>query len=88
MISSKISSDAKPNRVAIYGWHQLNGNPIQPLYTGHVNWYVDYSHGIRLVYRTIIINGKNYDYIEVLKDKQLRKILSDEAVTDFYRYDY
>ena len=88
VISSKISSDAKPNRVAIYGWHQLNGNPIQPLYTGHVNWYVDYSHGIRLVYRTIIINGKNYDYIEVLKDKQLRKILSDEAVTDFYRYDY
>ena len=88
VISSKISSDAKPNRVAIYGWHQLNGNPIQPLYTGHVNWYVDYSHGIRLVYRTLIIDGKNYDYIDVLKDKTLQKILSDEAPMDFYRYEY
>ena len=26
-----------------------DGKPIQPLYTGHVNWYVDYSHGVRLV---------------------------------------
>ena len=40
------------------------------------------------IFIDIIINGKKYDYIEVLKDKLLRKILSDEAVTDFYRYDY
>ena len=42
---------AYPNndRVAIYGWHQLNGKPIQPLYLGHVWWYVDYSQGLRLV---------------------------------------
>lgn len=86
VISSKINSDAKPNRVAIYGWHQLNGQPIQPLYTGHVNWYVDYSHGIRLVYRTVLINGKAVDYIDVLKDKLLRKLLSDEQAPDCYRY--
>ncbi len=88
VISSKINSDAKPNRVAIYGWHQLNGQPIQPLYTGHVNWYVDYSHGIRLIYRTILINGKAVDYIDVLKDKLLHKLLSDEPAPDFYRYAY
>jgi len=45
--------------VAIYGWHKLDGKPIQPLYTGHVDWYVDYSHGIRLVSRTIYIDNKN-----------------------------
>ncbi len=88
VISSKINNDAKPNRVAIYGWHQLNGKPIQPLYTGHVNWYVDYSHGIRLIYHTVIIDGKNYEYTDILQDRQLRKILSDEAVADFYRYNY
>lgn len=88
VISSKINSDAKLNRVAIYGWHQLNGQPIQPLYTGHVNWYVDYSHGIRLVYRTILINGKAVNYIDVLKDKLLRKLLTDEPAPDFYRYAY
>ncbi|RYY00438.1 MAG: hypothetical protein EOO53_21960, partial [Gammaproteobacteria bacterium] len=40
VISGKVSRDTKPNRVAIYGWHKLDGTPIQPLYTGHVNWYV------------------------------------------------
>ena len=88
VLSSKITTDPKPNRVAIYGWHQLNGKPIQPLYTGHVNWYVDYSHGIRLVYQTIIIDGKAYNYKAVLQDKILKAILSDEDIADFYRYNY
>jgi hypothetical protein len=34
VISGKISRDAKQDRVAIYGWHKLDGKPIQPLYTG------------------------------------------------------
>ena len=42
----------KPNRVAIFGWHKLDGIPIQPLTIVHVNWYVDYSHGVRLMKRT------------------------------------
>jgi hypothetical protein len=86
VISGKISRDPKPDRVAIYGWHQLNGKPIQPLYTGHVNWYVDYSHGIRLVYRTIYVDRKPVDYIDVLKDKTLRTLLCDEENCDFYKY--
>ncbi len=88
VISSKINNDAKPGRVAIYGWHKPDAVPIQPLYTGHINWYVDYSHGIRLVSRTIIVNGKKYDYIDLLKDERLRKILCDEADCSFYRYNY
>jgi hypothetical protein len=74
--------------VAIYGWHKPDGNPIQPLYTGHVNWYVDYSHGIRLVYRTIYVDKKPMDYIDVLKDKTLRKLLCDEEYCDCYRYTF
>jgi hypothetical protein len=88
VLSTKINTDSKPNRVAIYGWHQLNGQPIQPLYTGHVNWYVDYSHGIRLVYRIIIVDGKKMDYTAVLKDPLLRRLLCDEANADFLRYTY
>ncbi|WP_235597701.1 hypothetical protein, partial [Salmonella enterica] len=38
VISDQLTRSSKTNRVAIYGWHMLNGNPIQPLYTGHVNW--------------------------------------------------
>ena len=87
VISGKISRDPKPNRVAIYGWHKLDGKPIQPLYTGHVDWYVDYSHGIRLVHRTIYVNKKPMDYIDVLKDPVLRGLLCDEEFCDFYRYE-
>jgi hypothetical protein len=88
VLSGKISRDAKPNREAIYGWHQLNGKPIQPLYTGHINWWVDYSHGIRLIYRTVKVDGKEMDYTEVLKDPVLQKLLCDEVDCDFLRYSY
>ena len=87
IITERLTRSSKPNRVAIYGWHQLDGIPIQPLYTGHVNWYVDYSHGIRLIYRTIYVNKKPMDYIDVLKDKTLRRLLCDEEFFDCYRYD-
>jgi hypothetical protein len=74
----KLAADKHPNRVAIYGWHKPDGKPIQPLYLGHVNWYVDYSHGIRLVYRRINVQGKWMDYREVLDHAVYRKLLSDE----------
>ena len=87
VISSQLSHTAKPNREAIYGWHRLNSQPIQPLYTGHVNWYVDYSHGIRLIKRNIKVNGKDYDYIKVLQDPVLYKLLCDEPDCTVYRYE-
>lgn len=86
VISSKLLSSSQPNRVAIYGWHRLNGLPIQPLYTGHVNWYVDYSHGIRLIYRKMKVNGKWMDYSEVLADKKLQKLICDEEYCGVSRY--
>ena len=62
------------------------GKPIQPLYTGHINWWVDYSHGIRLVYRKIKVNGKWMDYEEVLKHPVYKQLLCDEVFCDCYRY--
>lgn len=88
VISGKVSKDSRPNRVAIYGWHRLDGRPIQPLYTGHVNWYVDYSHGIRLVWRRIKVEGRWMDYTEVLSHPVYRRLLCDEEACDFYRYPY
>lgn len=88
VISGKISRDGRPNRVAIYGWHKTDGKPIQPLYTGHINWWVDYSQGIRLIWRKIKVGNKWMDYTAVLKDPVLKKLLCDEDFCDFYRYDY
>ncbi len=88
VLSGKISRDPKPDRVAIYGWHKLDGTPIQPLYTGHIYWWVDYSQGIRLIYRKIKVNGKWMDYVDVLKNPLLQKLLCDEEYCDFFRYQY
>jgi hypothetical protein len=88
VISGKVTRDPKPHRVAIYGWHQPDGKAIQPLYTGHVDWYVDYSHGIRLVYRKLKVDGKWMDYTEVLGSPLLKGLLCDEEACDVYRYNY
>lgn len=88
VISGKLLRDSKKDRVAIYGWHKLDGNPIQPLYTGHIFWWVDYSQAIRLIYRKIKVNNKWMDYIDVLKDPVLQKLLCDEPYCDCYRYNY
>lgn len=86
VISGKISRDGRPDRVAIYGWHKPDGKPIQPLYTGHINWWVDYSQCIRLIYRKIKVEGRWVDYVDVLKDPVLRRLLCDEEFCDFFRY--
>jgi hypothetical protein len=73
-------------KVAIYGWHHLDGMPIQPLYTGHGDFYVDYSHGIRLINKTAKVNGVQRSLEDVLRDKELAHLLSDEGVLSFTRY--
>lgn len=71
--------DTLPARVAIYGWHRPDGRPIQPLYTGHGSTYADYSHGIRLVSRRILIDGKEHDLLDVLRDPHLSAAVSDDG---------
>lgn len=76
VITNKLRE--KPNKVAIYGWHKPDGKPIQPLYTGHVDWYVDYSHGIRLVSRTVTLDGRERDLFEVIADPQTCAIVGED----------
>lgn len=73
---------SNPGRVAIYGWHQLNGVPIQPLYLGHVDFYSDYSHGIRLVRNQMLVNGAEMTVADVLAHPSLHVLLSDEGVVN------
>ena len=82
----QIYTASKPNRVAIYGWHQLNGKAIQPLYTGHVDWYVDYSHGIRLVYEKMTINNKIYFVKDILNDPRFQQVICNEPLCNYTRY--
>src|SRR3989440_12513340 len=76
----------KPHRVAIYGWRKLDGNPIQPLTIVHADTYVDYSHGVRLIARQMLVDGKATTIDDVLKDPSLCGLLSDEGVIEHTRY--
>jgi len=85
VVTNRLSE--RPQRVAIYGWHYTNGDPIQPLYVGHVDWYVDYSHGIRPVRRTMRVDGRWRTFEEILADGLLHALLSDEGVISTPRYE-
>lgn len=66
-------------KIAIYGWHRLSGIPIQPLTTVHPASYADYSHGIRLVSETVLMEGKPESIYSILQDPELTNALSDEG---------
>ena len=78
VISYKLSDSTRTRHVSIYGWHKLNGKPIQSLYNGHNKTYVDYSHGARLISNRVLIDGREFNYRDILKDKNLFKLLSNE----------
>jgi hypothetical protein len=75
-----LTNHTAPGHVAIYGWHQIDGKPIQPLNgTSHALGYADYSHGVRLVHPEMEIDGKLALVAEVLVDPKRAAFLSDEA---------
>jgi len=89
IISNKIYYDLKstvPHPVVIYGWHYLSGTPIQPVYNGHEQTYVDYSHGIRLVQNAITVDGQASTVQEILRSATLNSLLSNEGQISVPRY--
>jgi hypothetical protein len=74
-------------KVAIYGWHKADATPIQALYLGHSENWVDYSHGVRLVRRTMMLDGHPLAAETVLADTDLCVLLSDEGAVFHPRYD-
>lgn len=79
IISNKIYTE-KTNKVVIYGWHQLNGKAIQPVYNKHSNTWADYSHGVRFIQNKVIVNDKKTTFRKILTDSNLHLLLSDEGV--------
>ncbi|MDD4969564.1 MAG: hypothetical protein PHT07_09060 [Paludibacter sp.] len=77
VITNRLMTE--PGKVAIYGWYKPDGTFIQQLYLGHVHWYMDYSHGVRLVNSLVMLDGKPATVQQVLKDPELYMLLSAEA---------
>lgn len=77
IVSKKLETNV--NHVAIYGWHQPNGKPIQNLSLAHDNLYVDYSHGARFISSIIIIDDQEYFIEDLLNDENFSQLISDEG---------
>lgn len=77
VLSNRLASH--PGRIAIYGWHELDGRPIQPLSTVHGAGYADYSHGVRLVSDVVFVDDVPASLHDVLQDRRLAGLLSDEG---------
>jgi len=82
IVFSNALRKQKPDRVAIYGWHTNIGQPIQGLYLGHKDSYVDYSHGVRFVSEQVVVDGVEMQITEALKSLVLHTLFSTEGVLD------
>lgn len=87
VLTNKLYPNNPNKRVAIYGWIQLNGEPIQGLNpVSHESTYEDYSHGIRLIANDVIVNGNVMRMQDVFKDAKLSALVSDEGILNFTKY--
>jgi len=82
IVFSNALRNQKPDRVAIYGWHTNVGQPIQRLYLGHKDSYVDYSHGVRFVSEKVVVDGVAMQIMEALKSPELHTLFSNEGELD------
>lgn len=87
VISNVLAPNNPLAKVAIYGWITENGYPIQELNVhSHNDNYADYSHGIRLISKDVIVNGKLMRLENVFTSNKLANLVSDEGPLSFWRY--
>jgi hypothetical protein len=67
IISNKIYTEKTP-KVVIYGWHKLDGKPIQPVYNKHTNLWADYSHGVRFVSQHVVKNDNGNKIVTTIAE--------------------
>lgn len=81
VLSNSILHQSKPNRIAIYGWYFSDGTRIQSLNPkDHDIYYVDYSHGFRLVSNECLLNGVKTNIKTIWDDPKLCLLLHDEPL--------
>ncbi len=80
VLSSRMLEN--PGRTPIYGWFRASGEVIQPLSLVHDDRHVDYAHGIRFVDRRVEVDGRDMDFFDVLRSRELAKLISDEGAFD------
>jgi len=86
VLSNSLRVAENKHNVAIYGWFNSDGTVIQGLNpVDHINTYVDYSHGLRMVSNNCVLNGKETTLQTVWADPKYCHLVHDEPLL-FLRY--
>jgi hypothetical protein len=87
ILTNKLAPNNPTDKVAIFGWWDENGKIIQGVNAvSHSKDYVDYAHSVRLVSNKCLLNDEIRNIIDILQDKDLCQMLSDEGILKFLRY--
>ena len=81
-----LSNIWKPGKVVIFGWYRPDGTFIQPKSNIHGDFYVDYSHGIRLVGPNMEVDGQTMAVEDVLESTEYAPLISSEGPIRRVRY--
>lgn len=83
VVSKRLLRPKLSAKLALYGWHNVgNGSAIQPQSLWHGEYYVDYSHGIRLVSPEAELDGKPVSLAKIMRDPSLARLISFEGAYD------
>lgn len=88
VITNRLAPNNPSKRVAIFGWHKLDGVPIQGLnaVSHERDFYSDYSHGLRLIAKDVLVNDILMKLDDVFKNPSLCNLVSNEGVLNFTKY--
>ena len=97
-----VSNIAQPGKVLLFGWYRPppapdvfddhlpmsapNRQPVQPKSNVHGAFYVDYSHGIRAVLGTCLLNGQPTNTVDLYQHPTLSHLVSNEGPVRLPRY--
>ena len=86
VLSNALLRKENLGNVAIYGWFNPDGTPIQGLNPkSHVVSYTDYSHGLRMVSNACVLDGQPTTLQAIWSDPVLCQLIHDEPLR-FRRY--
>ena len=89
VLCNSLAPNNPKQRVAIYGFFQKNGVPIQgpqPNASSHEQNYSDYSQGPRFICKDVIVNGNLMRIDGVFSDISLSKLINEDGILKFTRY--
>ena len=89
-----VANFYKAGKVLLFGWYRpepdvfddgkqmgaIGRQPVQPKSNVHGDFYVDYSHGIRLVRPTCIVNGQRMETAALYQHPTLYKLANPDSV--------